>query len=101
MKVGLIKGRHELPVELYVFEEIKDVTDYEAMEEHCQEFLYNHDGHIDLYVTGLTAATVAFINAAVFLRSYDGISRSVTLWHYDLETKTYKPQQLIRVQHGN
>lgn len=45
--------------------------------------------HINLYVTGMTVALIATLNAC---RS-EGIS--VTLYHYDRETGNYFPQEVL------
>lgn len=50
------------------------------------EFL---DLHINLYVTGLTVALIAFLN----MTKRENIS--VTLYHFDRETGEYFPQNVI------
>lgn len=84
--VGMIKGRHELPVEEYIFNEaIEDVHDYESIRNHICEFIKDKiqikknmgvainsadysdylvfkGGHpLIVYVTGLTAGTAELI----------------------------------------
>ena len=92
-KLGLCAGRHDLPAvkDGYVFDEIEDVTDVQGLELHALCVLKNLKNvpsrHIDLYVTGLTVALVAFLNAVRIDGQY-----SVTLWHYNSATGTYFAQ---------
>ena len=45
IKVGLIKGRHEMPVDKYIFEdEIKDVFDTSFISSFIVQFLNNEVG---------------------------------------------------------
>ena len=86
--VGLCRGRHEMPVTEYIFESIEDVTDTVALEKVATEFFAPrltkvrtasclHQASYEdavywtvaekpvIYVTGLTAALIATIAAAV------------------------------------
>lgn len=94
-KMGLVMGRHEMPVELYVFNEIENVLDFRRLENEAWNVLQiifqveeedNEARELHLYVTGLTAATVAVINAA---RDLD---IGVILYHYDRDSNEYKAQ---------
>jgi hypothetical protein len=94
-KMGLVMGRHQMPVGKYVFEEIKDVLDFNKLEAFALLALQNEfdvegdddaDSELHLYVTGLTAATVAVINAARVL------DIGVILYHYDRDSDEYKAQ---------
>ena len=96
MKLGLIKGRHEIPqVEgRYIFIEDLDPTDVKEAEGKAYSVLAGikavyPDKHIDLYVTGLTMALIAVLNAA----KRHGMS--VTLYHFDRETGEYFPQEVL------
>lgn len=100
MKIGLIAGRHELPVEKYVFQGIDNVLDFGKMEMVAREFLATNEGDIDLYVTGLSSALVAFINSAVSEGNFGSSSRKVTCWHFDMSTGSYVPQELVQVVHA-
>lgn len=42
--VGLIKGRHDMPVEEYIFEEINDVFDFGKMDVTIDTFLQTKVG---------------------------------------------------------
>ena len=48
-----------------------------------------HNVHINLYVTGLTVALISVINA---MRDEDV---TITLYHYDRETNSYYPQEVM------
>ena len=56
--VGLIRGRHQLPTDQYIFDEIKDVHDYEFMYSRCVEFIKNNvviETDYDIPLNGATA----------------------------------------------
>lgn len=96
MKLGLIKGRHEIPqVEgRYIFIEDLDPADVAEAEGKAYSVLAGikavyPDSHIDLYVTGLTMALIAVLNAAKRHRM------SVTLHHFNRETGGYFPQEVL------
>lgn len=66
INLGLVRGRHELPVDDYIFDEIENVLDFENLDKMAQEKLAQYQAykfaetpHLNVYVTGLTAATVA------------------------------------------
>lgn len=89
--LGLCKGRHELPVDKYIFEDaIEDPTDMSYMEEVVEEALSSIENpRIGLYVTGLTVALVAVLNVATRLGKF------VTLYHFDSKKNTYFCQEAI------
>lgn len=95
MKIGLIKGRHEIPeVEgRYIFIEELDPTDVKEAEGKAYSVLAAikrmGEKHIDLYVTGLTMALVSVMNATKKL------GMSITLYHFDRETGKYFPQEVL------
>lgn len=94
MKIGLIKGRHEIPEVngLYIFNEPVDPTDVIGINEiaiaRIKELFIdpNEERYINLYVTGLTVALVAVINVC---RVYHV---KLILWHYNKDTNRYFPQ---------
>lgn len=115
LKLGLISGRHDLPVEDYVFNVIKDVTDIDTLEEEAYQKLKElcgqpHDGHVApaayrehadarfvnngtpvvVYATGLSVALIAVINAARALGVHD-----LTVMHYDACQKAYFAQKIV------
>ena len=110
IKVGLIKGRHEMPVDNYIFDEINDVLDFNSMNKQICNFINNNiniysicgcginqigyedvevltsDTKLIVYVTGLTSVTAELIKVCAL----KGIS--LTLMHYDRESGDYLPQ---------
>lgn len=113
VEVGLVKGRHEMPVSRYVFEAIADPTDFEVMALVASDFVLQEVGIIirvgrplnsadytDLpcytgarelvvYVTGLTAATAAVIKVCAIYGVH------LTLMHYDRTAGGYVPQRIF------
>ena len=92
MKIGLVRGRHELPVKEYIFEEdIKDVRDMEAMYKVASEKLKSLDKKeiVEVYVTGLTVALTTVIRYC-----YNN-NLNLILWHYDREKEDYYAQVLF------
>ena len=84
--VGLIAGRHELPVEGYIFEQdITNVFDFEYIQKTVCKKLGGFS-NVTVYVTGLTLVTVEVIKFCV--------SRDInlTLMHFNRELGTYVPQ---------
>ena len=115
IKVGLIKGRHEMPVDKYIFEdEIKDVFDTSFISSSIVQFLNNEVG-IDIadfgtclnqyemsdvahfigkhklvvYVTGLSIVLAELIR----LCAINGVH--LTLMHYNNSTKEYVSQYIF------
>lgn len=91
MKIGLCKGRHEIPeVEGYVFpHEISDPTRLDMMEQRVHEsikHLYGTEEELELYVTGLSVALVTVINYCTMGRI------KLSLYHYDKVTGNYYRQ---------
>lgn len=113
VRVGLIKGRHEMPVNEYIFDEIEDVLDFNKMNETIYSFLENRVGisivtstginQIDysdvtclkgnkkliVYCTGLTAAVAQLIKLCML----NGISLS--LMHYNRDNDDYVEQIIL------
>ena len=92
MKYGLIKGRHALPVDNYIFEEdIKNVRDLEAMYNVVSEKLnvINKKEALEVYVTGLTVALTVVIRYCI------NNNINLILWHYDREKDNYYAQVLL------
>ena len=96
LKVGLISGRHEIPVEEYVFEgpiegEFSERPEYlygkawEWLNDNKDRFNTLH-----LYLTGLTMANNAFINA---FRKFDNgklvQTKKLILYYHDSQTNDY------------
>lgn len=111
--VGLCKGRHELPVEGYIFEENVNPLDFVAMRRTVEKFVLTHVGittetrealdqryeddvpcftgehRLIVYITGLTAATAAVIQVC----AYNGVQ--LTLMHFNRDTGEYAPQEIF------
>lgn len=112
--VGLIKGRHKMPVEDYIFNEaIEDVHDYESIRRHICKFIekkinvrksigvpINGADYGDylifygvypltVYVTGLTAVTAELIGVC----ARNGVA--LTLMNHDSSTGDYKEQVIF------
>ena len=91
-QVALCAGRHEIPqaVDGCIFETVADPTDVMGMYYHAVEyFCKNGVEYVDIYVTGLTTALIATLNAAA-VRDI-----KVTLMHYDRATGEYFPQEVM------
>lgn len=93
--IALCEGRHEIPQAEhgYLFSdgEIADVTDVKKLETLAVEKIdrlrpVGKKQTIDLYVTGLSVALVAAINACAAL------DVPLCLWHYNRDTGDYFPQ---------
>ena len=111
--IGLIKGRHALPVEEYIFGGEINPVDFDEIwrivsmrlsylvqpkrrfgqglnqDDATDVSVIESDVHLNVYVTGLTAATAAVIRYC----AYNGVS--LTLWHYNRESGEYAPQRIF------
>lgn len=93
---ALCAGRHEIKtnegVEVVdnIFNHIENPMDFDYMEGRASDFLHEieNDGVqiLNLYITGLTPALTSFLALA---QTWKG---KITLWHFDRDTFTYKPQ---------
>lgn len=102
--VGLIKGRHDMPVSDYIFEKVEDMFDYDAISNRITHFIsrkvglsYNEGGGIYsckgekalvVYVTGLTAVSCELVDVC------NKLGVPLTLMHYDRDTGEYRAQVL-------
>ena len=89
IKLGLVKGRHEMPVDEYILEKVSDPTDYEAI--HVAVYkkldqLVSQDDFVSLYVTGLTIVSIECIQYFI----EHGIKYQSM--HFDIKTGTYFSQ---------
>lgn len=112
--VGLIKGRHPLPVDEYIFNsDIEDVHNYTEINQHISKFICEHVGieagtgqplnineygdypifvgkkPLIVYVTGLTPVTAELIRIC----AYNGVSLS--LMNFDISTGKYQRQDIF------
>lgn len=102
LTIGLVEGRHNLPVETFIYQE-GDITfplDMKELAEIADKRLSEagavssfedrfNPSCVDLYVTGLTAATTAVIRVAL-MKGY-----LLTLHHFDRDSQTWLPQTII------
>lgn len=84
---GLISGRHAMPVEEYVFDEIEDMFRFFDLEFKALSSIEKTSDLLVLYVTGLTVATISVINVAKKLGYKD-----VVLKHYNRDNGLYESQ---------
>lgn len=90
--MALCEGRHEIPqaVDGSIFGNTIDPLDPNGLQAEAESKLKALDiKSLDLYVTGLTVALIAVLNAC---RQLDIV---VTLYHYDRESDNYYPQQVL------
>lgn len=117
IRIGLCAGRHEMPVNAYIFERIDDPMDFDSIESAAYSRIWGllkdagvpraqamvgvpgsmdcvtrhvFDCEVLIYVTGLSSALIAALNA---LKSM-GV-RDVSLMHFDKEADCYKEQFLV------
>lgn len=91
MVVGLIRGRHNLPSEVteYIWDDysISDVTDVFSIENYAKKWIgVRKPDELTVYVTGLTVALVAVINAC------HEAHIPLYLMHFNRDTRSYYPQ---------
>lgn len=114
IKMGTIKGRHDMPVDGYILDEVKDPSNMigvsakvsfkmiDLFSEHIRfrygdgintaepTTCYCSDLGLDLYVTGLTSVTAEIIAEC----AVNGIP--LTLYHYDPQIRDYIPQVIFK-----
>lgn len=91
--MALCSGRHNIKEaeDGAIFDVIQDPTDVKGLERCALKKLLDLDiRYLNLYVTGLTVALIASLNACKKL------DIKVTLWHFDRETSTYFSQEVCR-----
>lgn len=84
---GLISGRHAMPVDEYVFDEIEDMFRFFDLEVKALSSIEKTSDLLVLYITGLTVATVSVLNVAKKL-GY----KEVVLKHYNRDNGLYESQ---------
>ncbi len=103
IKAGMIKDRHIIPCNTFIFESLKDyeIFDFDKMDETVSEFLdsnirvtENENGELvgskalHVYVTGLTSALSSLIKVCFEKKV------NLTLLHYNHSNNTYMPQTI-------
>ena len=89
LKIGVCEGRHEMPVEKYIYGQQVNPLDVNELETQAEKRLLELKGdcnQLHLYVTGLTVAVIAAIKAAI--KMFD----SVVLLHYNRDSNSYYHQ---------
>lgn len=94
LEIGAVRGRHEMPVDKFVFDEAITNFDIKAIEGHVNTVLskevFRHDGEtfdeVRLYVTGLTVVTTSVVKWC-----FDN-DVLLLLMHYDNEKRDYVEQ---------
>lgn len=92
IKLGLINGRHPLPVDAYILEEVANPMDMAAIHVAVYQSLDNllkgvsSNTVVELYVTGLTSVSIEAIQYFI----QNGIE--YVSMHYNRETGGYIPQ---------
>ena len=92
LKIGVCEGRHEMPVEKYIYGQQVNPLDVIGLETQAEKRLLELKGdcnQLHLYVTGLTVAVIAAIKVAI--KMFD----SVVLLHYNRDSNSYY-QQIFR-----
>lgn len=116
-KLGTVKGRHEMPVKNFIFDQA--ITDFcipmielhvrqyleQLLETYCTKYtpylspiqlrnLYNF--RIDLYITGLTSVTTSVIKVLAGGHSpMGGNSIGLNVYHYDPIINDYQGQLIF------
>lgn len=116
INLGLVEGRHEMPVDGYVLESVPDVTDIEGIRDAVFKSLAQKlgkfirvsdfgtclnqtdysdiphavcDAELHLYVTGLTSVALEVVRFCAF----NGVE--LVAYHFDRETGNYIPQRIF------
>lgn len=108
--VGLCAGRHDIPVEKYIFSDVQNVLDFTALNATAEAFVKENcdvritvgvgvsqidytdvecykGNELHVVVTGLTQCTTAVMWACACY----GVP--LTLWHYNRDNGEYVPQR--------
>lgn len=116
IKLGLVAGRHPLPVQDYILQEVKDPSDIEGIHHDVWNSLFSiFEGHIKpsfygpgidsaddsdvyhlvsdiglhLYVTGLTSVALEVVSFC----GQNGVP--LVAYHYNKDTGSYIPQRIF------
>lgn len=90
-KIGLCKGRHEIKeVQEYIYPQEVNPLDVKGLEETALEIVSEIEANeLHIYVTGLTVALIASLNACKKL------NKKVVLYHFDRTSGEYYPQEVL------
>jgi hypothetical protein len=93
IKLGLVNGRHDMPVDRYVLENVPDVTDMDGINKAVEASLASicEDGNTELhlYVTGLTSVALATVGYCA------KHNISVVAHHFNRDTGDYLTQGVL------
>ena len=92
--IGAVRGRHEMPVNKFVFDEAITNFDIKAIEYHVDTVMnkevFRHDGEtfdeVRLYVTGLTVVTTSVVKWCF------NNDVALSLMHYNTVAQDYVEQ---------
>lgn len=90
-KIGSCLGRHEIgEVKEYIFPQEVNPLDVKGLEETAFEVVSKIEAdELHIYVTGLTVALIASLNACKKL------NKKVVLYHFDRTSGEYYPQEVL------
>lgn len=90
-KIGLCKRRHEIrEVQEYIYSQEVNPLDVKGLEETALEIVSKIEAdELHIYVTGLTVALIASLNACKKL------NKKVVLYHFDRTSGEYYPQEVL------
>jgi hypothetical protein len=112
-----IAGRHETPAKSAIIDEVEDVLDFDGIQEQVKQWVDTLpktkvtrsiengpctlksvatilEADVEIYVTGLTAVTVAVVTELMNQLVTTEVGGKVSLLHYDAVNKTYKAQEI-------
>ena len=90
-RFGMIRARHEMPVSEYWLDKVPNAMDFDWLRVEAFSFCSKQKAnnvHVDLFVTGLSTALAAFIEAAFATKL------SFSLWHWKPRKHVYKEQKI-------
>lgn len=90
-KIGLIRGRHKMPVDMYIIdEEIKNVFDYDYLRKKITKRIETMkiSERLEVYVTGLSPVLAEVIVCC------QKKAIPLSLMHYNFEKEDYEEQML-------
>lgn len=100
LNVGVCNGRHDLPCSGFVFNKIDDPTNVDMLEREAYRYFFNNcvaDNHytrVNIYITGLTVATLAIENALTHLEQQSYLMNTdIYFMHYNRDTNSYYEQK--------
>lgn len=109
INVGVCAGRHEMPIDQFIFDKIEDPTAVEELELKAFRWYDNNvrlhtyknmKVNINLYITGLTVATTAilktFMHNHLYAKDYEiKYKGHISLYHYNTATQDYYEQKIF------